>query len=73
MLRTIIKGCYPCCYKCRHRNLNVYPNVYSCEGSFLFRGNSNDPNSSYNNEQMEQGILMKLTKNPDKNSLWTRN
>ena len=24
---TMIKGWYLCCYKCQHRNLNVYPNV----------------------------------------------
>ena len=26
--------------KDRRRNIDVYPNIYSCESSFLFRGNS---------------------------------
>ena len=37
---TFIKGWYIYCDKYRRKNLNVYPNSYSLEGNFLFRGDS---------------------------------
>ena len=40
MLRTLTKGWYLNCYKHRRKSLHVYPNIYSRESSFLFRGNS---------------------------------
>ena len=40
MLLTLTKRWYLRCYKYRHRNLNLYLNIYPCESSFLFRGNS---------------------------------
>ena len=40
MLRTLTKGWYLCCYKYWPTNLNVYPNIYSRERNFLFKGNS---------------------------------
>ena len=40
MLRTLTNGWYPCCYKYRHGNFNVYPNSYSLKGIYLIRGNS---------------------------------
>lgn len=54
MLRTMIKKWYLCCYKCRCRNLNVYPNVNSLESTFLFRVNSDNPNSLQKNEETQQ-------------------
>ena len=63
MLRTMIKGWHLCCYKCLHRNLNVYSNIYSRETSFLFRGNSNDPFSSLkSSKHSKTDSSMKLTK-----------
>ena len=40
MLRTLAEEWYLRCYKYQRTNYNVYPNIYSRERSFLFRGNS---------------------------------
>ena len=51
--------------KCRRRNLNVDPNIYSRESNFLFRGNSTVQFSHKKlNKQSKTDNLMKLTKNP---------
>ena len=63
MLRTLTKGWYLRCYKYQHRNHNIYPNIYSREYSFLFRGNSTIKFSHKKTEQTIRHILIKLTKN----------
>ena len=40
MVRILTKRWYLFCYKYRRRNLKLYPNIYSHESSFIFRGNS---------------------------------
>ena len=54
MLHTLTKGWYRCCYKYRCRNLNLYPNIYFRESSFLFRGNSTTHFNRKKNEQTKQ-------------------
>ena len=64
ILCTLTERCYLRSHKGRRRNLNVYPNTYSCESSFLFRGNSAIRFNHKNpNKQSKRDILMKLTKN----------
>ena len=50
MLRTMITAEYLSIYGDTNVGVEiskyVYSNVYSCESSFLFRGNGNDPVSS---------------------------
>ena len=65
MLCTLAKRWYLCCYKCWHTNLNVYPNTYSHQSSFLFQGNSRIQFSHVKvNKQSKADILMKLMENP---------
>ena len=62
MLRTLSKGWHLCCYKYWPRNFNIYPNIYSGEGSLLFRGNSKIQfNHKKPNKQGKTITLMKLS------------
>ena len=75
MLRTLARGWYLHCYKCRRINLSLHPNTYSRQSSFLFRGNSRIQfNHLKANKQSKADILMKLTKNLViiASCLWTR-
>ena len=63
MLCTMTKRWYLCCYKYWHRNLNVYPNVYSRKISFLLEKiQTIQFHHKKTNEHSKTGILMKLMK-----------
>ena len=73
--KILAKGWYLSCYICRRKSFNVYPNTYSRQSSFLFRGNSRIQfNHVKANKQSKVDILMKLTKNlvVIASWLWTR-
>ena len=53
MLRNLTKGWYLCCHKHERRNLNAYPNIYSRESIFLFKGNSTIRFNYTPNEQIK--------------------
>ena len=51
----------------------VYPNVYSCESSFLYRASESDPVSSWKTKKHSKTvILVKLKRNMVKNCLRTK-
>ena len=54
MLSALTKGWYLSYYKCQRKNLNVYPNIYSRESSFLFRGNSTVKFNHKKSKQIKQ-------------------
>ena len=73
MLHNLTKGWYLCCHKHERRNLNAYPNIYSRESIFLFKGNSTIRFNYTPNKQIKQFFrtdilnktvtLMQITKN----------
>ena len=59
-------GCYTWylqCYKYRRRKLDVYPNIYSRDSSFIFSGNSTIHFNHKKKKQSRTGTLIKLRKN----------
>ena len=57
MLHTLTKRWYLCCYTYWPRTLNVNPNIYSRERSFLFKGNSTIQ-CNHNKTNKQRGIFM---------------